>query len=494
MAEQVIDTVVTKFVADVKDYMSGAKEVSTSLKVLGGLAGTVAVGISTVLGTAFSRLNDMAEESTEFNRFAKSIGMSIEKLQQWEYAVSQTGGSLKSLQGSLAGLTTKLDAIPLQGNSPVLVMLNRLGINAYSAGGGIKKASDILLELSSRMKGMSNSQAYTIGKMLGIDTATIQLLQKGRREVESLLKKGKETSVYTKEYADRLEKLKIAQENNSRQWKKAGDTIALIFLPVLEKVVAFQTKLATAMANTAVWIKEHTRLFKAIGIAITGIAGAIAIINFPAIVAGVLSVGSAFVSWLPAVFVIGVIAGAIAGVILLIEDWLTWLEGGESELGSFYEKCSLFLDIAKDYLMAPIKGLWNLAKQVFNGIISLWGKVTNYFKSKDLGDILLDVLTTLLGKIPYFGKKIKEALRNAIGGNTEVAQEVIGKSYENPIQLTESVKKSTNATPWSTTNNNETTTVNYGGVKIEMFSNDPLTAGRDVQQTLVNQSNWGGSN
>jgi hypothetical protein len=74
-------------------------------------------------------------------------------------------------------------------------------------GGQARPVNDILLDLSDRFSKLDRPTANNLGKMMGIDQDTLNLLLLGRKEVELTIKRQKEHNAVTKAQAEESAKL-----------------------------------------------------------------------------------------------------------------------------------------------------------------------------------------------------------------------------------------------------------------------------------------------
>lgn len=179
----IVDELITllSFKSDLKD----ADKTEKAMKDV--KASVLKVGLALAAATAASALfirKSLGIIDTSA-RFASSIGVSYEKLQELEFAAVSVGGSVDELRGDLEGLTQSMSSpIPGEFNNELVM----LGINTRKTNGDLKSSADILGDLSKKFEGMSTAQSFQWGKKLGLSKTTIDLLRKGEAGLKALQK------------------------------------------------------------------------------------------------------------------------------------------------------------------------------------------------------------------------------------------------------------------------------------------------------------------
>ena len=149
-----------------------SNQINNSFVTMGrSLAGLVAglYSVSAVLGGFHNAVN----YANSLGIASQALNVNAEALDVWGDAVRLTGGSAESFQASLRSLAEHLGTT---GNV----------------------ALKILPQLADSFQRLGNFRAQQFGKMLGMNESTILLLQRGRREVDEVLKRQKELGVVTK--------------------------------------------------------------------------------------------------------------------------------------------------------------------------------------------------------------------------------------------------------------------------------------------------------
>jgi len=226
------------------DLESSLKSIDKASERAGQSFLTMAKSASGVLGAfvsagaVFGVFKNAVGSMQELGDAARDLNVNAESLDAWGNAVQRTGGTARGFQGSLKSLSVSL-------NSTAAVALQSLPAIADS------------------FERMNDAQANRYGKSLGLDQATIYLLQKGRREVEETIRKQKELGLITKEQVIITRNYDNSLYDLGRVFSSLTRDMAIPFLPALQK--GFE------------YLIEHKDLITGAMIAITGAVGSMGI-------------------------------------------------------------------------------------------------------------------------------------------------------------------------------------------------------------------------
>lgn len=324
-----------------KEGAEGFNEVAKSAaKFLAIIGGTMAV-------KRFAE--QLIESSAALDRFSKNINQNASEVSAWSQAAELAGGSAEGLQGTMDMLSKSQTELQLTGQSGLIPYLSALGVSLSDAGGKARPVNEILLDLSDRFSRMDRTTANNMGRMMGIDQGTLQLLLKGRSEVELMIRRQKENSAVTKQQAEESSRLREQLVGARQSFEAFGRELLSAATPALERVFA-------VMREFGEWIRANKEFVQAF---LTGL-----IIGLTALAAAIVPIN------LVALAVIG-LAAAIA---LLYQDYQTWKRGGDS-----------FIDWAKwkpgiDAATTGLKFLTSALEDVVYWFIAAWDAQIKFFK------------------------------------------------------------------------------------------------------------------
>ncbi|MGL4679799.1 MAG: hypothetical protein ACRCWC_10520, partial [Plesiomonas shigelloides] len=280
-----------------KDGAEGFENVAKSAaKFLALVGGTMAV-------KRFAE--QMIESSAALDRFSKNLGDSANTVSAWSNAAEQAGGSAEGLQGTMDMLSKSQTELQLTGQSGLIPYFSALGMSLADTQGKARPVNDLLLDLSDRFSKMDRTTANNMGRMMGIDQGTMQLLLKGRSEVELMIKRQKEYGAVTKQQAEEASRLKLAMTDSRQSFEAFGRGLLSAATPALEKLFA-------VFAEFGAWCRENKEFVNAFLTIIAVGLGAIAAATIPINLT-----------------VVAVLALA-AAIAALWQDYQTWKRGGDS--------------------------------------------------------------------------------------------------------------------------------------------------------------------
>lgn len=288
-----------------------------ALSAAAGVAG-VGVAVGAVLGRIVGATTEFAHQNTELALNAQRLGVSTNQLQALGLMAADSGQDLDAMTDAMSTLQERMrDAVQDPRSDPA-VQLRALGIAIPRTMAEMPDAITLLEQASDGLAGMSN-QTDRVGAAMtvfgDVGRELLPTLQQGSGAVQRYSAELEEMGGgVTPDAIEASQRLVAQQARLDLAFRSLQSSFFQFFLPVIEA----GTTAATRMAGV---LSEHPHLMEAIGIAAAALGVAMAVAFAPAIAAA-----------LPVVAVMILIAAAIGIVILVIEDLIVWVEGGESGL------------------------------------------------------------------------------------------------------------------------------------------------------------------
>ncbi len=382
-----------------------------------------AFAASVTVGAMLHASMAAADLADDLNDVSEALDVSVEALDMWGGAVKTTGGTAEGFQASMKTLTASLSQIEVTGKSRVAPFFKELGIDLDAASNKGKRAMDFLPEIADSFEKMSKTQSFGIGRKLGLDEGTIQLLQKGRREVEAMLKRQKELGLVTEADAEIAATFNDQMDDTARAFRGIWVSVNSVLLPVL-------TKLFKGFEVVSLYVKEHKHAV--IGLLIA-LGAAVAVFVLPALYS---MAAAAIVAFAPFLLIGAAVAALAVGFALLYDDVMNFVEGNDSLIGSILEKWPVVGDIAKG-IWEAIKAIGDAAVWVFETIVSLiqvqvavWRKlistVVDFLAGLAPVQLVIDALMAAFGAFGEFVGGIWDALTGKVQGFLDLAGGVMG--------------------------------------------------------------------
>lgn len=417
-----------KAIKSIKDGMATLKSEVTKWA-----AAATAAGAAT---SAF--LLSASDKAIELQKLSQSTNLSTDSLQQWQYAAEAVGASSAAVTSDLESLLKTMSS-PIPGELNMELMM--LGVSVRNASGQLRGADEVLKDVGDKLNKMSSARAVQWAERVGISNDTLMLLKQGRQGLSELFEEAQLVGAIIPEDAiNRGAELSKSIKTLKTVFQALGNNIALSFAPNLKKVV---DNFKQFLINNAEFFRQG------LGITIDGVSrgfgrfwdilvkikdGFVALLqpmqpflkNMDAVkvVAGLVTGALAgFLALMaPAIIQFAAVGAAIAGVSLVIEDFITWLQGGESVIGDIVNAFSNWMDKFPE-LKEDLKSVGQVFADVFNAIPGLIDKCID--KIEDMFPVINKILSGL-GKVVDF---VYEGTKAAGETLTEGALKVFG-GYE----------------------------------------------------------------
>lgn len=392
---------------------------------------------ATAAGAATSAfLLNASDKAIELQKLSQSTNLSTDSLQQWQYAAEAVGASSAAVTSDLESLLKTMSS-PIPGELNMELMM--LGVSVRNASGQLRGADEVLKDVGDKLNKMSSARAVQWAERVGISNDTLMLLKQGRQGLSELFEEAQLVGAIIPEDAiNRGAELSKSIKTLKTVFQALGNSIALSFAPNLKKVV---DNFKQFLINNADFVRQG------LGVTIDGVSrgfgrfwdilvkikdGFVALLqpmqpflkNMDAVkvVAGLVTGALAgFLALMaPAIIQFAAVGAAIAGVSLVIEDFITWLQGGESVIGDIVNAFSNWMDKFPE-LKEDLKSVGQVFADVFNAIPGLIDKCIE--KIEDMFPVINKILSGL-GKVIDFvyegaktaGETLTEGALKAFGG------------------------------------------------------------------------------
>ena len=339
-------------------------------------AGTALVALA---GGTFALSKRFAETTDSAKKFADSIDFDFQSLQELEFAVTRSGGSVEGLRADLEKLT-----------------------QTYGNGEGA------LRNFAARFEGLSNRRAQQLGGALGLSQDTILLLQQGTTGIAKLRAEARTLGgIIPDDLANRTADFNDELTNLSAITAGINNRLQAALIPSF--VEATQSLRIFLVENQDVigsgletFIKGVQQGFSDFGEILTTVTDTVSSFLSPVFEMGegldfvgiigntVLGVLTALgIALLPFAIKLAVIAAAIAAVVIVADDLITFFQGGESVIGSFFDSFEKRFPALFDLLSAAV----DLFKSFFGLLVDGSNLTTDHLLS------LVPVIGEFLGLV-----------------------------------------------------------------------------------------------
>lgn len=355
-----------------------SKDLSNKLK---GACTAVGIGIGAVTATAGVLINKTIEAGDRIDKMSQKIGMSRQAFQEWDFIMSQNGGSVESLQMGYKALANQMGGVQ-KGSKDSIGYFKKLGVAVKDNHGQLRKQEDVFNDSVRALQNMKNptEKAIIANKLFGKSAIEMKpLLNQTSESVDTLRKRANDLGmVMSDEAVDASVKLTDSIDAIQRSFSAFGNQIGAQLVPYVQQLADElinhlpQIKSAldpvlNGLSNTIKFLMEHINgvIFVATAclstfLAYKAINGVITTIKTLQTIIQAVTVAQGLWNAVMIANPIGLIATGIglliAGIVLLIKNWDT-----------VKQKTVEFATVA----VQKIKSMWEKIKPIFEKIAKI---------------------------------------------------------------------------------------------------------------------------
>lgn len=276
---------------------------------------------SALVGESVAR----AAEIESLDKFGKKINVAAADVDAFAGSVAELGGTREAAQSDMEA------------------MAKSFGF----AGNSMEK----ILRTADKVQGMKFDKAKATLGALGVsDDKTVELMMKGRKELERMMGVQKEYSGITRESIEQSVKFNKSMQSFKQSSGLLKNSFLEMVIPILATGLEWVSKFVGFCKENKTLI---TGFFIAVGIAL-------ATYYVPPMLAAAAATLAA--TW-PIIAIIAVIALLAAAFALVYDDIMNFIDGNDSMIGRILDKYP--------GLKAVILALWDVFKKLFNFIIDV---------------------------------------------------------------------------------------------------------------------------
>lgn len=358
---------------------------------------------------SFNFVQSFADEITQVDRLSESLGVNIEQLSAWRTAAEMAGVEADEVGEIFADFNDwMVDAKFNEGGAMYTDFISKGLLPAVTdANGELKKTEDYILEFADALHNMDQAQASGIARQIGLsDLKTATWLQQGGDAIREQLNLAKEIGTFTEKDAAAAREYTFTMNMLTHSLKMAA-------LPVFRLLVPLFGKVADVMQTFTEKINNFFSSFKDMGAIGASIARQINlalsylsknIMAFAPLLAGVglmkligifknMATAIKKASIVARAFILspwGIVLTSLLAIGIVVQEFIKWLNGGDSALSSFFET-----------LFGDTENAKNILDNVYNGFMDIVSKFEDNFSQliprfEELGQALLNLFNKIV--------------------------------------------------------------------------------------------------
>lgn len=274
------------------------------------------VGIIAPLVATYGALRsvmDFSREAESIGLLANASGISARSLSELGFVSAEFGGNINTASNAIRGLERQLMSLYRTGSGPLMQA------NLWYGVGISNDPEQMLKNVAKRFETLNRRQQFDLGKMLGLDDATIMSLQGGLKKFNDELERAKKYTFIDDKMVERSRELMRVNRENSAVWEGLKN----IFLDFITPTIQF---ILETMRDVGEFLHEHKGLIAGIAVAVGAVT--VALMPWARILLAVKALFSP----------IGLMLTGIATLVALIGDDIEkYLSGQNSLIGKLFE-------------------------------------------------------------------------------------------------------------------------------------------------------------
>ena len=239
---------------EMTNTLNGMLKIDTQTLVTIGTFAALAAAVAEVEKKLVDLTLEQSRHATEVTNLSRTMGMTTEAYQEWDYVLKTVGSSAEAAQGDISMLAEKAQDAAT-GSGEAAELFAQLGIKVKDSHGAFKSQSELFDEVItklSRMKDETERNAIA-SKLLGsTGEKIIPLLDKGAAGLEESKKMAHEFGVVMDEEAlAALKDVTLAANDFDEAGEGLKNTIAVGMAPAVENLMKKGTDLFVRLQEAA---------------------------------------------------------------------------------------------------------------------------------------------------------------------------------------------------------------------------------------------------
>ena len=309
-----------------KETKEKVKEVSDSVTDMGKKMMGVGVAIT---GSLTALTGTYVEHSSEIVKVSKMAGISTKEYQMWDKILKSTGYSMEQANGDFAQMAERMAVTQqeltglIDSESDLTQIVKELGLSVTDSNGNLKNTGQFMNELmiaTSKLENKTHQQAV----MTALLSTTGEELLPHLENWEQKMKEMEKGNYVTDSQLKKVIEFKQKWNDLKLQFEGTRNAIGQALMPILQELMEKVSPVVEKLTN---WINENPKLVEGIlivggviaglgaivttlGIALSGLAGIITLVNIAFAPTNLLIMG-----------IVVAIGGIIGMVVLMKKAW-----------------------------------------------------------------------------------------------------------------------------------------------------------------------------
>lgn len=373
----------------IEDVVSGLKN-----KIIGSLASLASIDFLK------NMVQGSIELATKLDNLSYITNVSKESLSAWGEAVKRNGGTTEGFYASITSLAEKIRDMQTSYGSAGQLVFARLGVNLRNANGQIKNAAEVLVDLGDKFKKLPKDWQINLGKQLGLDPATIRLISNGSKEAQNLVQNMAKYAQLSNLNTEGNTKLRNTFYDISLVFESIKIKLANDLMPIIQK---FSEMLLKGLQ----FLQEHSTAVKLVLTILATLMSGVLLSSIIGVTRALTAMAVAMLKN-PIVWY----TGLLIALVLVIQDFIVYVNGGKSALSGFWSA------LTDESIIKKLDALGDKLKAIFSPLTRFFDKYTklirDFFGIKQVEDPLMqkiDEYQNQSGFVDESKDQIKDRIR-----------------------------------------------------------------------------------
>ncbi len=388
----------------------GAKVGAFSKRVAGAFAAITGT-ITLISGAILRGSNRVAELGDRIDKMSQKIGMNRRNFQEWDYILSQNGGSIESLQMGFKTIANQMNGV-VKGSKESKNAFDALGISIYDNNGVLRSQDDVFNDVVNALQKETNATKKAIlgNQLFGRSFIEMKpLLNQSAQAIEELRKRAHNMGlILSDDDIENAVKYKDTMETFSKVFEAKFATVMMKIMP----------DLSNALEEIMTIVRENQEVFDNLGQAFKWIVGT----ALPEVIKAIVGIANLLKG-------LGGLIGTILGQILSIPTYISMA----------FNTLKTNITIGMIVIGRAIASIADKIKSVFNEVLQgILAKIQS----------IVEKITWVLSKLPGINSAMKGVISDAVNhiNNSNTTNNNDNRKIDN-----------------STTTNNNVTHNHFGG-------------------------------
>lgn len=232
--------------------MKARQQLTSMAASITGLAGKMTGALGSLY--AFKKAIDISvglgNEGFNLELMARQAGSTTDQIQLLGNALKSYGGDAASASAVVGDLNQSLQEMRLGRGGKLQEAASFYGLDVRGTGEqGLATADELLMNIAKRMETLNTQQQLNFGKMLGLDPATLMMVQGGVKGLTADLEKAAKMKTFSEEDTKAATEWKNQMIQMHNAMARVGMVAERIFLPVLTKIAGAVTWVSDALSK-----------------------------------------------------------------------------------------------------------------------------------------------------------------------------------------------------------------------------------------------------